>query len=285
MSNEKSILNNQKLSLTKTEAKEDKKIDSLIQNLERQISLKKENDLIVVTLPPQNQGDANEWNHIIEQFQSWVNGIEKDWLPNTKVNLLVKKRLLDSQQLQTIANLLQEINLKLSLIITSRRQTAVVAASAGYSVKQESDAQPLIKKTDTKKQWLADPLYVKNTIRSGVEIRHNGTVIILGDVNPGATIIARGDIFVWGNLRGIAHAGANGNRKSLIMALKMNPTQLRIGDLVATSPDNLPPDFDPEVAYISEQGIKITSAFNFSKTNFFCEEVESWTDANNKGLI
>jgi septum site-determining protein MinC len=255
------------------------------QNLAQQITLKRQKDLIIITLPPQNEQEYSQWQQISAQFQSNLQGMEKEWPPETKVNLLANKILLDSQKLQTIASILQEVNLELNLVVTSRRQTAVAAASAGYSVQQHSQGQPLIKTNNSKKQLLADPLYLKNTIRSGTEIRHDGTVIVLGDVNPGGTIIARGDVLIWGNLRGIAHAGAGGNRKSLIMALKMDPTQLRIADMVATSPDNLPPDFEPEVAYISNQGIKITSAVNFSKNNFFSEKVKIWKDSKNQSLI
>jgi septum site-determining protein MinC len=274
MSNERSIINNEELS---TQEEKEKETNFSKQNTAQQINLKRQKNLIIVTFPPENQEDYPPWERMIEQFQSRLQGMEKDWPPETKVNLLVDKRLLDSQKLQTIAKILLEVNLKLNLIVTSRRQTAVVAASAGYSVRQQSQAQPLIKKTNSQPQLLADPLYLKNTIRSGTEIRHDGTVIVLGDVNPGGTIIAQGDVLIWGNLRGIAHAGAYGNRKSLIMALKMDPTQLRIAEVVATSPDNLPQDFEPEVAYISNHGIKITSAFKFSKTNFFSEKVKSWT--------
>jgi septum site-determining protein MinC len=277
MSNEPLTVNN--------ENNDKKQTNFLVKDLQQQIVLKKQNDLVIIILPPENKRDSNQWDYLLDQFQSRLQAMEKEWASETKVSLWAKKRLLDSQQLQTIAKILQEVNLKLDLIVTSRRQTAVAAASCGYSVQQESEGKPLIKKTNHPTQILADPLYLKNTIRSGTEIRHSGTVIVWGDVNPGGIIIAGGDVCIWGNLRGIAHAGAEGNRKSLIMALKMNATQSRIATMVATCPHNLPEDFEPEVAYISNQGIKITSAFNFSKTNFFSQKVDSWTELNYKSSI
>lgn len=280
MSNEQLTTNNEEI-LTEKQAENNNKLSA--KNLEQQINLKVEKDLIIVSIPPENKNDANEWNHLIDQFQSRLHSMEKEWPPETKVKLLLQQRLLNSRQLQTIVNIFEELKLTLNLVVTSRRQTAVLAASSGYSVQQESEVKPLIKPKKKKKQSSASPLYLKNTVRSGVEIVHAGTVIVLGDINPGGTIVAGGDVFVWGSLKGIAHAGANGNRKALIMALKMDPTQLRIAELVARSPDNLPEDFDPEVAYISDQGIRITSAFNFSKTNFFSNEVDSWTDLKNQG--
>ena len=103
------------------------------------------------------------------------------------------------------------------------------------------------------------------TVRSGTEIRHPGTVIILGDINPGGIVVAEGDIVIWGRLRGIAHAGAGGNRECLIMSLQMEPTQLRIADAVARSPEKSPMQVFPEVAHITPAGIRIARANDFSR--------------------
>lgn len=275
MSNEKSAVNN----------KEQKKGNLYVKNLEQKINLKIEEDLVIVEIPDENKKDPNQWEHLTSQFQSVLKGMEKEWPPETEVKLLVKRRLLDNRQLQTITKIFEDAKLKLKLVVTSRRQTAITVASAGYSVQQESEAKPLIQEQKHQLLSTVNPLYIKNTIRSGSEVYHTGTVIIFGDVNPGGSIIARGDVFIWGSLKGIAHAGANGNREAVITALKMDPTQLRIADLVARSPGNLPEDFEPEIAYISKDGIRITSAFNFNKNNFFSNQTDSWTDSNNQGLI
>ena len=85
-------------------------------------------------------------------------------------------------------------------------------------------------------------LYLRKTIRSGQSISSDGNIIVIGDVNPGAEIIAKGDITVWGILGGIAHAGSDGNNYARIRALKLNPVQIRIGEVFARRPDtvNLP---------------------------------------------
>jgi septum site-determining protein MinC len=254
-------------------------------DMEQQINLIIENDQIIVTLPPENEQESNQWKTILDNFKSRLLLMEKNWLPKTEVHLVAKKNLLDNRQIQTIAQILQEVELNLSLIVTNRRQTAVVAASAGYSVQQQKNPKSLIDKGETLKQKLVNPLYLRTTIRSGVEIRHAGTVMILGDVNPGGSIIAGGDVFVWGSLKGMAHAGAKGNSTCIIMALKMDPTQLRIANVVARAPDNLPEDFDPEVACLYDEGIKITSAWNFAKTNFLSGKKDNWTNIPNKSLI
>ncbi len=82
-------------------------------------------------------------------------------------------------------------------------------------------------------------LYIHRTLRSGQSISSEGNIVIIGDVNPGAEIIAKGDITVWGILGGIAHAGSDGNTYSRIRALKLNAIQLRIGDIFARRPDTV----------------------------------------------
>ena len=82
-------------------------------------------------------------------------------------------------------------------------------------------------------------LYIQRTLRSGQSITSDGNIVIIGDVNPGSEIIAKGDITVWGILGGIAHAGSEGNQYARIRALKMNAIQLRIADIFARRPDNI----------------------------------------------
>ena len=96
-------------------------------------------------------------------------------------------------------------------------------------------------------------LFQSRTLRSGTRIEFPGHVVVLGDVNPGAEIVAEGNVIVWGRLRGMVHAGARGNRKALICALDLSPTQLRIADEVSAL---LHPQDDPkpEVARINQDG-------------------------------
>ena len=75
------------------------------------------------------------------------------------------------------------------------------------------------------------------TIRSGQNINYKGNVVVLGDVNPGAQITAYGNIVVMGSLRGVAHAGSNGNRDAYVAAFYLDPTQLRISDIITRAPD------------------------------------------------
>ena len=85
-----------------------------------------------------------------------------------------------------------------------------------------------------KGRWLT-ALLVKATCRSGETIRHDGDVVVLGDVNPGAEVVAEGDVVVFGRLRGFVHAGATGNTWSTIVALDLDSPRIQIGPHVGTS--------------------------------------------------
>ncbi len=230
-----------------------------------QIRFKSEGGRLLLLLPPENDIITTHWSELWQQLKHRLQGGDRFWRPNTAVHLLAQDRLLDARQLQEIADVLAEAKLYLKRVYTRRRQTAVAAATAGYSVEQHSPVTHLNQSGETTKSPMADPLYVQMTVRSGVEIRHPGTVIVLGDVNPGGAIIADGDVIVWGVLRGVAHAGAAGDTDCLIMSLRMEATQMRIGDAVARSPETPPAQFHPEVAYTTAKGIRITRASDFPR--------------------
>lgn len=231
-----------------------------------QVRFKGEEGRLLLILPGEAEipTSVTSWSDLWQQLKQRLNSGERFWQPKTTVHLLAADRLLDGRQLQAIADALGEVQLQLRHVHTSRRQTAVAAATAGYCVEQQAPDHLNQLQTAT----LVEPLYIQMTVRSGVEIRHSGTVVVLGDINPGGEVVANGDILVWGRLRGVAHAGAAGNSKCLIMALQMEPTQLRIGDYVARAPTNQPAQFYPEIAYVTPEGIRITKAADFSKSQF-----------------
>ncbi|HUZ00596.1 MAG TPA: septum site-determining protein MinC [Thermomicrobiaceae bacterium] len=80
-------------------------------------------------------------------------------------------------------------------------------------------------------------LYVRRTLRSGAAVGSDGDVVVLGDVNAGAEVLAAGDVVVWGAIRGTVHAGIDGDHTAVICALRLMPTQLRIGRIFARPPD------------------------------------------------
>jgi septum site-determining protein MinC len=101
--------------------------------------------------------------------------------------------------------------------------------------------------------------FIRTTVRSGQLIEYDGNVVVLGDVNPGGMIEARGNIVVLGTLRGIAHAGCDGNREAIVSAYNLQPTQLRIADLISRSPDDeiIQSSKWPEIAKIEGEEVVI----------------------------
>jgi septum site-determining protein MinC len=83
-------------------------------------------------------------------------------------------------------------------------------------------------------------LTVHRTLRSGASVRFDGDVVLFGDVNPGAQIVASGNIVVMGALKGMAHAGATGDEEAFILGFELRPTQLRIGRRIAIPPERGP---------------------------------------------
>ncbi|MBE9060130.1 septum site-determining protein MinC [cf. Phormidesmis sp. LEGE 11477] len=231
-----------------------------------QVQFKSEGGRLLLILPPAPEKSRNPvyWEELRQQLKGRISGGERFLQPHTPVHLIARDRLLDSQQVQEIDALLNDAQLPLKRIYASRRQTAVAAATAGYSVEQQTTLNHLGQGQEASRQAMDEPLYMQTTLRSGVEVRHRGTVIMLGDANPGSSIVAEGDVFVWGRLRGVVHAGAGGNSQCRIMALHMQPTQLRIADKVARSPDTPPVQYQPEVAYIGPDGIRIALASEFA---------------------
>jgi len=126
-----------------------------------------------------------------------------------------------------------------------RRGLAASASSSGMGAK---DVQ-------------RDTLFLRTSVRSGVEVRHPGSVVVLGDVSRGAEIVAGGDIVVWGKLRGIAQAGANGDASAFILAGRMQPSQLHIAGRVAIGPDGVQASQPyAEVASLTSDGKTIAIA-------------------------
>ena len=108
-------------------------------------------------------------------------------------------------------------------------------------------------------------LFVKSTCRSGEIIRYQGDVVVLGDVNPGAEIVAAGDITVFGALRGLAHAGSEGLTKAVIIAYRLESPRLQIGPHVGVAADpsggerNKSTGTGPTIAYVRRRSIYVAA--------------------------
>lgn len=104
-----------------------------------------------------------------------------------------------------------------------------------------------------------DGQFYRGTLRSGQVLESDASIVILGDVNPGARIISGGNVIVLGSLKGTVYAGANGVKGAFVVALEMNPVQIRIGDVIARCGDKQKRFSKPEtkIAYVDGENIYI----------------------------
>jgi septum site-determining protein MinC len=109
-------------------------------------------------------------------------------------------------------------------------------------------------------------LYHRGTLRGGQVLQQFGSLVVVGDVNPGAELVATGDIVVFGALRGTAHAGAQGDLKARVFALELAPTQLRIATFIATD-DGARRSREPEVAFVEDGRITLAPFAKIGSTN------------------
>lgn len=122
-------------------------------------------------------------------------------------------------------------------------------------------------KIDSYYQDVADNTgeFYKGTLRSGQVLKCDTSIVIIGDVNPGAKIIAKGNIVILGSLKGNAYAGAAGDESCFVTALDMDPVQIKIGNVIGRSADRGPWEairnrhrtMDPQIALVSKGNILI----------------------------
>ena len=159
-----------------------------------------------------------------------------------KVALNLGQRALTEAELDTVTALLRQYGMALALVRTGAERTFQSALALGLTVTLEAaDGAAMAEAAAATSNAGASGYFVyRGYLRSGNRLRRKEHVLVIGDVNPGAEVISDGDVLVWGRLRGIVHAGAGGNVRAIVAALDMEPTQLRIADVVTTSPDPEP---------------------------------------------
>jgi septum site-determining protein MinC len=96
-------------------------------------------------------------------------------------------------------------------------------------------------------------MWIGRTLRSGTRVEFAGNVIVVGDVNPGAEVVAEGNVIVWGRVRGLVHAGAGGDASAFVCGLDLSAAQIRVGG-VAAVPSERSGEVRP-VKYFLEDGI------------------------------
>lgn len=162
-----------------------------------------------------------------------------DFFRGANVALQMSDRALNAAELGGLRDALGEREIALTAILATAEQTREAGADLGLAlevprpdIEQDSELDPI--KPDLEGD---EAVLIHRTLRSGHIIRHPGHVIVIGDINPGAEVVAGGNVVVWGRVRGVVHAGATGNTNAVVCALDLAPTQLRIGTQISVSPD------------------------------------------------
>jgi len=158
---------------------------------------------------------------------------------------------LNSPALSSLRNTLSDRDIKLKGMLSTSLVTERASQDLGLEIKlDESSPEP--EKTPINSMLDGDEaIFLHRTLRSGHKVSYQGHIVVLGDVNPGAELIAGGNIIVWGRLRGVAHAGAGGDTSAVVCSLDLSPTQLRISDKISVSPPRKSKT-RPEIAYLED---------------------------------
>ncbi len=192
---------------------------------------------------------------------------QQTFLQGSRIVLDVGARRLTRNQLSAALARLQAQGLTLWTVLSSAAGTREAARSLGLATRlpgSQTDldgnrlaatAVPAALAKEADSDAAQAGLVLRDTIRSGRSVYHDGPVIVIGDVNPGAEIVAAGDVVVWGRLRGLVHAGALGDAGAVVCALELAPTQLRIADQIAVTPGGHERRVRPEMASIQGEQI------------------------------
>ncbi len=168
------------------------------------------------------------------------------------------------RDIRELSSMIQKSGATLALIQSNVPETVISACALGIrAVSDIPDSLPEGKdsiESKTLSRHVREIKFHQGTLRSGDHLTSDGDVLLLGDVNPGARISAKGNVMIWGRLRGIAHAGCEGKKTSKIIALQLRPVQLRIAELIARGPKGNPEEGLAEQARIDNGRIIIEPA-------------------------
>jgi septum site-determining protein MinC len=174
-----------------------------------------------------------------------------------RVALQVGDRALSTEQLTEIGRIIEACGVTLWAVNSEHPTTRTATQELGLESKMVSGSPPRAARPDELEEEDTSGIVIRGTLRSGQAVNHAGHVTLIGDVNPGAQIVAGGDVIVWGKLRGIVHAGAVGDETAVVCALQLAPNQIRIGSHIARPPERSRLPKFPEVANIQEGRIVV----------------------------
>ncbi len=218
------------------------------------VAIKGTKDGLLVQVSP-----TEEWNSVTADLAARIDQ-QLSFYAGARVTLDVGSRPVRKDELGSVKALLERRGLALWAVMSESKTTIDSAQAMDLRTSQPKSAVP-IQSTDmpapSSQEDGTPGMLVKRTLRSGRSVKSPGHVVIFGDVNAGAEVIAGGDVFVWGRLRGSVHAGANGDSGAVVCALDMTPTQLRIAGQIAISPVDKRHKPKPEMAVIRNNRIVV----------------------------
>jgi len=174
-----------------------------------------------------------------------------EFLRGARLALDVGNHVLKAADLGHLSKEIAERELSLWAVISTSPATERSAQAFGLATRLfKPRPEPVTPKPEATVPETGTAILVRRTLRSGASLHHAGHVVLIGDINPGAEIVARGDVVVWGRLRGMVHAGAEGDERAVVCALDLSPTQLRIAGQIAVTPKRRGKP-QPEMAHIS----------------------------------
>ena len=217
------------------------------------VIIKGSKDGVVVSLSP-----TEEWLTITGELAT---RIDEKIAFFAGANLIIElgERPVPKHELSGLKALLERRGLSIGVVVSASKTTLDAADALNLRIQKLVDenaeeAAPIPMPEDG-----THGILIRNTVRSGRAIHSQGHIVIYGDVNPGAEVVAGGDIFVWGKLRGNVHAGAYGDESAVVCALDLQPNQLRIAGYIVTSPSDRRRKVKPEMACIRNNQITVES--------------------------
>lgn len=196
--------------------------------------------------------DDAPWEQQREALIAQVDA-QPSFFQGARMALDVSSQVLRVNELVQLRDELSERGITLWAVISESATTEKTAQLLGLATRISKPRPEETRQFSVSDLGEETAMFLSRTLRSGTRIEFAGHVVVLGDVNPGAEIVAEGSVVIWGRLRGMVHAGSKGNRAAVICALDLSPTQLRIANEVsgALKPREHP---RPERARINESG-------------------------------
>jgi septum site-determining protein MinC len=223
---------------------------------EQAFAIKGVRDGLLISLDP-----AAEWGQVTSDLAARIDA-QSNFFAGARIIVDVGNRPVPKYELTSLKALLERRGLTLWAVLSESAttvdsadaldlRTSVGGVAPGGHVERQDEAGIDPEEIGT------EGVLIRRTLRSGRTVHSTGHVVVYGDVNPGAEIIAVGDVLVWGRLRGNVHAGAEGDESAVVCALDMTPTQLRIAGYIVTSPPEKRHKPRPEVALVRDGQIVV----------------------------